>query len=256
MTVNKSGIGGMRSRNNATRPRQGVAAKELQAARRKKRQREVMRNRIIFGAGVLAVIVLIIFFITKLIGFILGSGKSADTSTLTLLDDGQILFEEVVDFDTDTYSKSELKTYTKELIDSFNETYGSDVISLDKPSVKGDKAYIKTTYKDADCYSSFTSYEVYSASYEDATAAGYEFGQLYSAVNEDSLAEASVVNADTAFAGSQVLVVNENITVVVPGTITYVSNADVSLDASNTVTISQADGNEDATDLVYIIYSK
>jgi hypothetical protein len=63
MTVNKSGIGGMRSRNNATRPRQGVAAKELQAARRKKRQREVMRNRIIFGAGVLAVLVLIIFLL-------------------------------------------------------------------------------------------------------------------------------------------------------------------------------------------------
>ena len=36
------GKGGMRSRNATSPTRQGVAAKELQAARRKKRQREVI----------------------------------------------------------------------------------------------------------------------------------------------------------------------------------------------------------------------
>ena len=257
MTSNRPSSGnGMRSRNNASRPRAGVASKELQEARRRRRQREVMRNRIIFGVCIVAILALIIFLLVKLAGFALNLGKKADTSTLTFKADGSVVFEEVTDFDDSVYSKSELKTYTKELISSFNETYGEDAVSLDKISVKGDKAYIKSTYKDADCYSSFTSYQTYSASYEDAVSAGYDFSTLFSGVADGKLLEADTVDAATLFAGSQVVVVDENVTVNVPGEITYVSNANIELVDSDTITITQADGNNDATDLVYIIYSK
>ncbi len=255
MTNYKSRTTGMRSRNNGARPRPGVASRELQEARRRKRQREVMRNRIIFGICLLAFALLLIFIIVKLIGLALNAGKSSDTSTLTFAADGKVVFEEVTDFDTDTYSKSELKSYTNDLIKSFNDTYGSKAISLDKLRVKGDKAYLKTTYKDADCYSAFTSYTTYNASYLDAVEAGYDFGVLFSQVADDKLLEAGVINADTEFADYNVAIVNENITVTVPGAIAYVSNADVELIDSDTITISQADGNSDATDMVYIIYS-
>ena len=64
-----------------------------------------------------------------------------------------------------------------------------------------------------------------------------------------------MVDTESLFAGMQVAIIKENVTVVVPGTITYISNANVDLVEADTVTISQADGNEDASDLVYVIYT-
>ncbi len=257
MTNNRPRQGsGMRSRNSAKSPtRQGVAARELQEARRKRRQREVMRNRIILGVICLCIFALLITLIVKLLGGLIGSGNTADTSTITFQKNGQVVFEEVIDFDSDIYSKSELKTYTNDLISSFNETYGEEAIKLNKLSVRGDEAYIKTTYKDADCYTAFTSYETFNASYEDAVSAGYDFGELFSTVADNVVGEAQVVDTDSLFAGMQVAIIKENVTVVVPGTITYISNANVDLVEADTVTISQADGNEDASDLVYVIYT-
>lgn len=258
MTENRSRTGsGMRSRNSAKSPtRQGVAARELQEARRKRRQREVMRNRIIFGAVCAAVLAVLIFLIVKLFGVIIGGGKMAEESTLTFTDSGKVVFEEVIPFDSSTYSKSELKTYTKDLIKSFNETYGDEAITFDKLKVKSDTAYLKTTYKNAECYTSFTSYETYTSSYEDAKTAGYDFGELFATVKDGTVSAAQVVDTDSLFAGMQVAIVKENVTVVVPGTITYISKSNAEVTGTNTVTISQSDGNSDATDLVYIIYSK
>ena len=50
------------------------------------------------------------------------------------------------------------------------------------------------------------------------------------------------------------MAVNENVTVVVPGIIEYVSDADVEVISNNTIKISPADGNNDSTSLVYIVY--
>ena len=254
MTDKKLKGSGMRSRNRTSPTRQGVAAKELQEARRRRRHREVMRNRIILGACLVLVLALIIFLISRLIGGLF-SGSGADTSTITFLDNGQIVFEEVTDFDTDTYSKSELKTYTEDLIDSFNETYEDEAISLDKLSVKGDTSYIKTTYKDADCYESFTSYTTFLGTYDEAKEAGFDFAELFSAVSDSQLSEAEIVDTDTLFEGFNVAIVSENVSVVVPGDIVYVSNANIELLDTDSLAISQADGNEDATDLVYILYT-
>ena len=238
-----------------TGTRRGKLTKEQLEARRKKRRRRVIRNRIIFGSVCALVLALIIVIIVKLFGLIFGGSSAADVTTLTFKDNGSVVFEEVMDFNTDTYSKSELKSYTKDLIDSFNETYGGKAITLEALSVKGEKAYIKTSYKSAEAYEAFTSYETFESTYDKAIEAGYDFGDQFKAVSEDgSLGEAQVVDAAKTFADSHVVIVSENVKVVVPGNITYVSNADVEITDVDSVVISQKDGNEDATDLVYIIY--
>lgn len=246
---------GMRSRNTSGRPRQGVASRELQEARRRRRQREVMRNRILFGVGLLALLVLIIFLIVKLIGFIFGSGASADASTITFQSDGNVVFEEIVDFDKDTYSKSELKSYTTDLIDSFNDSYGSKAIKLNKIKTVGDKVYVKTTYENAKAYESFTAYTAFDGNYAEALEAGYQFDELFCKVSDGAKAEGQSVDAESLFADMQIAIVNENVTVVVPGEITYVSEPSTEIVDDNTVSIKQADDNADSTDLVYVIYS-
>ena len=243
------------TRNTSGRPRQGVASKELQEARRRKRQREVMRNRIIFGVVCVLILALLITLIVKLFGAIVGSGRSADTSTITFEKDGEVIFEEVTDFDTDTYSKSELKTYTKDLIANFNDSYGSNAVELDKIRFKANQVYIKTSYTDATAYSAFSSYETYSGNYEDAVTAGYDFAEVFSTVAGTTKADGQPVDAASSFAGDAVAIVKENCNVVVPGQILYVSTASTEIVDEHTVSIKQADGNDDATDLVYIIYS-
>lgn len=234
--------------------RAGVASKELQEARRKKRQREVMRNRIIFGAACLIVLFLIIFIIVKIVGMILGSGQIPDASTLTFNEDGTVVFEEVAEFGDD-YSKSDLKSSTQELISSFNEAYGSDAITLDKIKVKGDVAYVKTTYVDADAYASFTTYTCFNDTVENATEAGYDFNDVFAEVTDGVKGDTVDYNSADDFAGYYVAMVQENVNVVVPGDIAYVSDLSTDVIDGNTVSITPADGNEDASDLVYIIYS-
>ncbi len=262
MTDIKSGSRstGMRSRNASSRPAQnrttqGRASRELQEARRRKRQRQVMRNRIIFGAGCALVLALIIFLITKLVGFFAGAGSVADTSTITFNEDGGVVFEEIVDFDTDIYDKSSLEDFVEENVASFNDAYGSEAVSVEKISVSDNKSYVRTSYVDADAYSSATSYQTYDDTYENAIAAGYTFNNTFAAVTDATKGEGQNVDADTVFAGKRVAVVSENVVVVVPGTIDYVSDSDTEVIADNTIKISPADGNEDSTELVYIIYS-
>ena len=52
----------------------------------------------------------------------------------------------------------------------------------------------------------------------------------------------------------KVLILRENIRVKVDGEIVYVSSASTRLESENIVKISPADGNVDASELVYIIY--
>ena len=249
------GKGGMRSRNTASPARQGVAAKELLEARKRKRHREVIRNRIIFGTICAAILLVAVLIITKMGVAIFDAGPIPTTSTLTFQEDGQVVFEEVTDFDPEVYSKSELKTYTKDLIKEFNEKH-EEAITLKRFKVKDNQAYIKTIYKDAKTYTEFTGYETFNGSYDDAVSSGYNFEAVFSAVANNAKSAGQTVDAASTFAGSKVAVVKENVKVVVPGNIKYVSEPSTELADGQSINIKQQDGNEDATDLVYIIYSK
>lgn len=239
-----------------TERKSGVASKELQAARRLKRHRQVMRNRIIFAAACLLVLILIIFIVVKLISAIAGGSKeTAEVSTLTFTAAGQVVFEEITDFDEEVYDKSDLKDYTEGLIESYNETDGSEAIVLDKFSVKDDTAYMKTTYADADTYTAFTSYIAYCDTVENAAEAGYDFADTFDEVVDGTKGATTDYDSASDFSGLSVAILKQNVVVKVPGDIVYVSDRSTSIEAADTVSITPADGNEDAADLVYIIFS-
>jgi len=246
---------GMRSRHIGRKPKEAVAKQAIKEAKRKQRQRIVMRNRAIFGAGCVAVAALLIFLLIKLFGFIFDLGKTAETTTITFTEDGKVVFEEVVDFDTDTYSKSDLKSESEDLIEAFNKKKGKDVVSLDKVKMKKDKVYVKSTYDSPEVYSSFTSYDTFGGTYEKAVEAGYKFADIFSQVTDGKKGQGQILDAASLFAGKGVAIINENCTVVVPGTVEYVSESSTEIVDASTVKITPKDGNEDATETVYIIYN-
>lgn len=239
-----------------TERKSGVASKQLASARRKRHQREVLRNRIIFGIICAMLLALIIFSIVKIISLFTNSFDESDVSKLTINTDGTIIYEEITEFDEEIYSEKDFKNYIKPLIESYNETMGSESIVIDKIKFKNDTAYVRTKYDSADTYTSFTSYPLFVGQIDEAMEAGYDFASIFVKVDNGIVGETVEFSNPTFFDDLNVAIIKENTLVSVPGTIEYISNHSTNLveDTTNEVAISQKDGNNDATETVYIIY--
>ena len=115
-------------------------------------------------------------------------------------------------------------------------------------------AYAKITYASADDYSKFTSLGLYTGTVKQAAKKGFDFADAFVSV-KDGVKGTSVESLDiTSQKKLKVAVIKENISVTVDGEILYVSDACTTMVDKNTVAIAQPDGNEDATQLTYIIY--
>ena len=143
----------------------------------------------------------------------------------------------------------------KSAIDKYNAKSKKDVRLLRFGNVDG-KAYVETEYPDDETYQKFTGYQIFSGSIKEARKEGYTFSDALLNVKDgiakdgDYADNASVQAEDDL----KVLILRENIRVKVDGEIVYVSSASTRLESENIVKISPADGNVDASELVYIIY--
>ncbi len=224
--------------------------KKRSNAKQSRRQR-ALRNRMIalVTIGIL-VVVAVVLLICKFTGVF---DKLPVKSMLTLTEQGQIVCEEVSPFESEYYSKSELKTFVKDEISKYNKEHGKDAIKLDTISVKNKKAYVKSTYASAKDYSKFTGITA-SAGTMKKMKDKFDFNEVFMSVEKGKKTDAVKTVDVTAQGKLKVLVVKENLTVTVPGKICYVSDGATSVIDDHTVAIAQPDGNEDATQLTYIIY--
>ena len=185
-----------------------------------------------FLVGAAAVLVIVIVVIVCLVTGVFE--KRAEKSTLTLEDDGTIVCEEVTEFEADYYDGSELQSYAREQVAVYNDANGADRVRLERVAVGDGDAYMRTRYQSPEDYRQFTGYEIFQGTIAQAQEAGSD-----------------QVLSDTE---KKVLILRENITVTVEGTVLYVSDESTTVESGDTVSIAQADGNEDATTLTYIIY--
>lgn len=227
------------------------SSKEAKAKRNQTKRNRAIRNRVIALCVIaVAVIAAVAVLVCKLMGVF---DKAIETSTLTLEEDGKIICEEVTSFDEDFYDKGELKKFVKSEIAKYNDKAGSGKVKLDSLKVSGKTAYAKTTYASYKDYKAFTGIDLYAGTVKKAKKT-YDFQDAFVTVKE-GVKGTSVEPLDiTSQPKLKVLVVKENITVVVPGEVIYVSDGATTMVDKNTVSISQPDGNEDATQLTYILY--
>jgi hypothetical protein len=228
-----------------------TSQKRAKAARQKQRTNIVRRRLMVLAVVIVVAVVAIVLLICKGLGIF---DKIPEASALTVGSDGTVICEEVSDFDEDFYDKSSLKTYIKKEIATFNESFGSGSVKLDKVNVKGTTAYVKVTYVSPAAYVGFTGYELYQGTIADALEAGYDFSDAFVSVSEGEKQDQAKTLDITAQPELKVVILKENIGVTVDGTILYVSDSNTTLVDESTVSIAQADGNEDATQLTYIIY--
>mgnify|MGYP003243849206 CR=1 FL=1 len=220
------------------------SAKNVKTSKRRARNAKIVKRRIAMLIAALVVIAaIIIAVVCKVVGVF---DSTADESMITIMDDGKIVCEEVTDFSEKDYIKQQIKEYTAE--------NGANSVKLDKLKIKGDVAYAKITYASADDYSKFTSLGLYTGTVKQAAKKGFDFADAFVSV-KDGVKGTSVESLDiTSQKKLKVAVIKENIRVAVDGEILYVSDACTTMVDKNTVAIAQPDGNEDATQLTYIIY--
>ena len=222
------------------------------SARRNNKRRQEIRNRvriILIAIIVIMLVILAIFGISKLAG----GGKLPETSTLTVNEDGTIVLEEVATIDEEE-DYSDAKEYTNELINDYN-TSGAGGVTLNKYKTKSDTVYVKTSYTSYSTYADFTGYDMYSGSIGSYYDMGGElagtFCEVEDGVKSDQLVQCAEFDGEDTL---KLLMVKENITVKVPGTIRYVSSENTTVTGTDTVVIAPADGNTDVAAATYIIY--
>ncbi len=237
--------------NNTTTKRQMSEAerKRRRAAAERKRRIIRRRRRILLGS-ILLVLILFVLLVLKLTGAFYS--KSNET-TLSIQEDGSVIFEEILDTSEASYDSSELKSFVKAEIKAYNKAKDERLITLEKYKVSDDRIYLRTKYDSVSVYSDYTSYWLVDGSVDEMVENGYDFSDTFVTVTDGQkgdIADAATISATSAKA----LLIKENVIVKLPGTVLFVTDDSTEMIDDTTVSISQTDGNSDASNITYIIY--
>lgn len=168
---------------------------------------------------------------------------------------GQVQTVDVEEFDKSYYSEEDFKTFAQEAIDAYNKTHEVDAITLKEFTVEEGIAKLKMEYKSVSDFSNFNEITLYQGSIAAAVSEGYLFDVDFSKVEKGEVA-GRVTRADILEEeGLSVVVIKANTDVKVDGTICYVSSANVTVTAKDTVSIYDEENTSLMTDVcTYIIY--
>lgn len=191
--------------------------------KRKRGKAARQRQRLMITAGLAVVLVIVI-----IIGvFVLGSCSTyeTDANTVYLLKDGRIVSNSVENFDEDAYSKNDLKSYIKEVINTYNAENGNTV-KQKSLNVKDDVATLVMEYSSAEDYEAFEGTDIFVGSVADAVAAGYTFEGEFANVSDGKVKQAS--SEDFLNGEYQVVIIKANVAVSLEeGQICYVSSENI-----------------------------
>ncbi len=184
-------------------------------------------------------------------------------STVELTKKGKIIEYTIEDFSESYYDETELKEYIDAAVEAY--TGGSDsAVKVSECSVTDGSAVVTIEYESTETFGDFLDVAAFSGTVLEAQTAGYAFDVAFWEVTEDDYTEAkadddsveSIIGKMTVDAGTvlenddaKVLILCTDTDVIVPGTITYISDSSLSVTAKNTVTFT---GEEQ--ELIYVIY--
>ncbi len=190
-----------------------------------------------------AVLLLVLLMLTAC-----GSAEPEEISTIEVQKDGSIIQSTVGSFDKDYYSKEDLESFAKEEIQSYSAS-GDGTIELSDISMLDD-GNVKLTLKfdNSETYTAFEGKTLFMGTIAQAIVAGYEPSGYMTPVEEGESADASVKVKEADYTmDMNILVVQEQYEVTVPGEILWVSSVGTKLTGESSVQIN-------TDELTYIIY--
>ena len=194
---------------------------EKKRTNKRKKGKAARQRQKLMITGALAVVLVIVSIIGV---FVLGgcSTYETDTNTVYLIEDGKVVSNSVEDFDESVYSKDELKSYIKGLVDTYNAEH-PDAIKQKSLNVKNGTATLVMEYATAEDFETFEGTEIFVGSIADAVAAGYTFEGEFANVADGKAMPwtAEEFINDTTY---QVVIIKANVNVSLKeGQICYVS---------------------------------
>ena len=177
-----------------------------------------------------------------------GCGKSFEptASSLYIQKDGKLTQAIVESFEQDFYSLDELKSMTEKEVDTYNQDFGEERVSVNRLEVQNETLYLLLDYMDMYAYSQYNDVFCFVGTIDEALDAGLSFDMVFkdTAYDEFTAAEA------TANKKNHVAVLKEEGMVELEQAVKYVSN-NVEIIEDKLVQVMPI---EDEDEYAYIIY--
>ena len=191
-------------------------------AKAKVRQRQKQKLMILIGlVAVLLLVIVVALFLSGALG-----GKSADSNSVYILENEKIVSTNIEAFDEEHYSKSELKSYMKDVIKDYNKENGSGSVRQRSFKIKDGIATSVLQYKNADVFEDFYGRELFVGTIGEALGAGYSFDIPFASVKGNNITECTnekFIGDDTY----KVAIIKANTKVKVEGEICFISTENI-----------------------------
>lgn len=180
--------------------------------------------------------------------FLTGCQKSFDpsASSLYIQKDGKLTQAIVESFEQDFYTLDGISSMTQKEVDTYNQSFGEERITINRLEVQDDTLYLLLDYADADTYSQYNEVYCFMGTIDDALSAGLSFDMVF---KDKSYEECTAVQA-TEKKSNYVAVLKEEGIVELESPVKYVSN-NVEIIEDRLVQVMPI---EDEDEYAYIIY--
>ena len=150
----------------------------------------------------------------------------SNTSVVFLLEDGGVVSNDVIYFDTSVYNQTELGLFVEESIRTYNNKHGEDAVVKESLTIENDVASLILAYKDAATYSDFSGIDLFMGSVAEAVAKGYEFDGKFAKIVDGTAVECSV-SEFSGLSDLKVAIFKANTKIQIEGEIVYISAENV-----------------------------
>lgn len=187
------------------------------------------------------------------LGLMSGCGSmDVDSNTISVEKNGKIMEGLVEDFSKDYYEEAELEAYINQAVDDYAATHKKGDVKVSDYRVEDQKAYLTLKYKNADSYGDFNGVDIFHGTVVEAQAEGYDFDTSFLKVEDGKTGARTDAKKVLEEEENKVFILHENMDIVVPGTILYVSEG-VEVTSKDTVKIPKKEDTAVAQ-VVYVIY--
>lgn len=152
--------------------------------KRKRSKAAQQKKKLMITAGLAVVLVVVIVIAVFLLGGC--SAYETDANTIYILKDGKVVSNNVESFDEEVYGKDELKSYIKDVINTYNSENGK-LVKQKTLKVKDGVATLVMEYASPEVFEDFEGTEIFVGSLADAVAAGYTFEGDFANVADGSV---------------------------------------------------------------------
>lgn len=147
---------------------------EKKRTNKRRKGRAARQRQKLIITGSLAVVLVIVIILAVFVFGSCGSKYESNTNTVYLMEDGKVVSNSVESFDENAYSKDELKSYIKEVVNTYNADQADDV-KQKSLKVKDGKATLVMEYASIEDFENFEGTDLFVGSVAEAIADGYTF---------------------------------------------------------------------------------